>query len=230
MFVTEIMIAILLGLLIVVTSIYLTYFSHINYQKIKNNEENEETPKKKIALPIALSIYLVFSLFIFITKVSYSLSPTLGNQIHVSVNSTSMAAKNSANTYLKENKLNSQIAQYDVAVFDKYDQQEIKLYDIILFKQDNKLIVHRIVEISEDQKYYTQGDNNKQRDDWTINDDQILGIYNHSLVFLSFVNYLGYTPGFYIAMVGVMYDLGVLLVYDIKKSQLNKELIKKDME
>ena len=126
------------------------------------------------------------------------------------------------NYYLDNNKLTNQIAQYDIAVFDKTTENNIEKYDIILFKKDNILIAHRVVEISDDGLFYTQGDKNPERDDFTVSYTEVLGKYNHSLKFLSFVNYIGYTPGFYVTMVGVTYDIGVILYFEFKRSKLRK--------
>ncbi|MBR0295205.1 MAG: hypothetical protein IJQ67_04795 [Bacilli bacterium] len=133
-----------------------------------------------------------------------------------------MAAPLSSNTYLSKNKLTNQIAQYDIAVCQKYNNQELKLYDIILFKKDNKRIIHRIVEVVDDNTFITQGDNNPKRDDFTVQKDEIMGIYINSLVFMSFVNNLGYTPGFYVLFVGVTYDIGVILYFELKREKLKK--------
>ena len=37
---------------------------------------------------------------------------------------------------------------------------------------------------------------------------------------MSFVNYLGYTPGLYVSLVGVTYLIGVFLFFEIKNNQL----------
>ena len=133
-----------------------------------------------------------------------------------------MAAPLSSNTYLKEHQLTNQIHQYDIAVIKGLKEETINQYDIILFRQDNKLIVHRVIEVVDSQTYKTQGDNNASPDEWTVSTDDVLGIYSRSLTFLSFINYLGYTPGFYVAIVGVTYDLGIILFFEIRTNKLLK--------
>ena len=219
----EIVIGVLLGVLVIVGSIYLTYFLYTSYKKRKElKEEGEEieidSKKGKIA-ELLLLIYFGLSVFILATNITYRASPYINGQYYVSVNTTSMAAPLSTNTYLKSYDLKNQIKQYDIACFDKLEDQEIKLYDIILFKKDNKLIVHRIVEINEE-GYITKGDNNKERDDWTVSRNEVLGIYDRTLHFMSAVNYLGYTPGFYVLIVGTTYCLGVLLFFEYKNKKL----------
>ena len=225
MLISEITIAVLLGLLIITTSIYLTYFSYQNYRRVKNylNEGGsleEVEIKKHRVLSILLIVYFAFSLFTFAIKTIYSVSPYINGNYYVSVNSTSMAAPLSSNTYLKEHQLTNQIHQYDVALFKGLKEETINQYDIILFKQDDKLIAHRVIEVKDSQTYKTQGDNNPAPDEWTVSKENVLGIYDHSLTFLSFINYLGYTPGFYVAIVGVTYDLGILLFFEIRTNKL----------
>lgn len=226
MLVTEITIAVLLGILVIVSSIYLTYFSINNFKKLKERKESgdeiEESSKGKRALSICLIAYLMVSIFIFATSITYKTSPYINGQYYVSVNSNSMSAPLASNTYLDFNKLKNQIKQYDIAVIDKYVDQEIKQYDIILFKKNNKYIIHRVIEIKDSGTYQTQGDFNERKDDFLVNKDEIIGIYNHSLKFMSFINYLGYTPGFYILMIGVTYDIGVLLFFEYKREILKR--------
>ena len=115
-------------------------------------------------------------------------------------------------------------------MFDKLEDQEIKLHDIILFKRENKLIVHRVVEIVDENSYYVQGDYNAKRDEQIVYKTDIKGIYKKKLGFMSFVNYLGYTPGLYVSLVGVTYLIGVSLFFEIKNNQLKvKNKIPEDM-
>ena len=129
------------------------------------------------------------------------------------------------NVYLKNNNLTNQIAQYNIAIFNKVeDPATLEQYDIILFKQENKMIVHRIIEIDSYGNFITQGDNNKQADDWVVDKNSVIGVYQKSLVFMSFVNYLTYTPGFYVAMIGATYILGTLIVFEIMNAKLAKQI------
>ena len=222
---SEIIIAVFLGVILLVASIYKTYFSYTDYKKkkeiISEGEYYDDEPSKKgLVINILLYTYFGIAVFIFATNLVYRSSPYINHQYYVSVNSNSMSAPLSSNLYLKENKLTNQIAQYDVAIFDKLDNQEIELYDIILFKRENKLIVHRVVEIVDENSYYVQGDFNTQRDEQIVYKADVKGIYKKKLHFMSFVNYLGYTPGLYVSLVGVTYLIGVSLFFEIKNNQL----------
>ena len=180
----EIVIAVFLGVILLVASIYSTYFSYTDYKKKKAIIDEggyyiEEKSKKGLIVNIVLFVYFGIALFIFGTNLTYRTSPYINNQIYVSVNTDSMAAPLSSNTYLKENKLTNQIAQYDVAVFDKLEDQEIKQYDILLFYRENRLIVHRVVEIVDENTYIVQGDNNSKRDEQPVSKSDVQGIYTH---------------------------------------------------
>lgn len=226
MFVTEIIIAVLLGLLVVVSSIYLTYFlirSHKEVINRLNEGDYEEEPNVKgKAFSIILVAFFAVSLFTFTTNIVYRATPYVNGQHYVSVNTDSMSQAIDSNTYLEDNKLTNQIAQYDIAVFDPIKGENVHQYDIILFKKDGKLIVHRVIEITASNTFKTQGDKNINPDNWEVTYSELIGKYNHSLKFMSFVNYLGYTPGFYVFLVGVTYDIGVILYFEIKKDKLIK--------
>lgn len=227
MIVTEIIIAVLLGLLVVVTSAYLTYFQVSKYRlmkaRLESGDYEEEPSVKGKVLSILLTVYFAFSLFCFTTNLIYRSTPLVGNSYYVSVNSDSMSQALSSNTYLKNNNLTNQIAQYNIAVIDKIDVHDVQKYDVIMFKKNNTYIVHRVVQITSSGNFVTQGDKNINPDNWEVTVDEVIGKYSHSLVFMSFINYLGYTPGFYVALTGVTYDLGVLLLFEIKKKSLLKQ-------
>ena len=55
------------------------------------------------------------------------------------------------------------------------DLKNLKAGDIIVFNQDDKLIVHRIIHVNEDDTFTTKGDNNIVVDD-LVHYDDIVGI------------------------------------------------------
>ena len=224
----EIFIAVLLGIILIVFSHYLTLGYVNNYKKIKARVEGgepfEKIDEKQVKIvSIVIGVYLAFAIFAFTTKVVYLTMPVVNNQYYVSIATNSMSGKLSSNTYLEENDIKNGLFQYDIAAFDKLGDKEIKLYDIILFKQDNKLITHRVIELVGENQYKTQGDNNVLPDEWTIDRNNVLGIYNHTLKFMSFVNYISYTPGYYVTLVGIAYYIGATLTYEIKLEKLKKQ-------
>ena len=78
----------------------------------------------------------------------------------------------------------------DVVIIKKLDNYEsLKIGDVLAFKHDNIIIVHRIVNIiEEDGKYYfyTKGDNNNSEDNFAIYEDLIVGVVNIRLPFIGY--------------------------------------------
>ncbi len=230
MVIAEVTIAVLLGIIVVISAIYITYFSYTTFKLNKGRIANGESElvnfnKRGKILSIVLAVYFAISLGMFATNIVYRTAPQMKDQYYISINSNSMSKALEGNVYLKNNNLTNQIAQYNIAVFNKVeDPTTLEQFDIILFKQENKLIVHRIIEIDSYGNFITQGDNNKQADDWVVDKNSVMGVYQKSLVFMSFVNYLTYTPGFYVAMIGATYILGTLIVFEIINAKLAKQI------
>lgn len=69
----------------------------------------------------------------------------------------------------------------DAVIIEKLSKEQVKSLvkgDIIVYQHDNKLIVHRIIKITEENniyKYYTKGDANESADDWEISSSDIKG-------------------------------------------------------
>ena len=67
--------------------------------------------------------------------------------------------------------------------------------DIIVFKQNvdgvNLLVIHRIIDITDDGSYITKGDNNPKADNWIVNKDQVSGkvcsIWNWTAPIIDFI-------------------------------------------
>lgn len=226
MFIAEVTIAVLIGIIVIVGSIYFTYFSINKIKVIKNRLESgdyiDEPSKKGKVLSIILVIYFFASVATFSINCYYRYSPVIDHQYYVSIKTDSMSQALKSNVYLKNHNLTNQIAQYNIAIFDINKKDNIELYDIILFKYKKSMVAHRVVEVDENGNYITQGDKNPTRDDFVVKKEDVLGKYNHSLKFLSFVNYLGYTPGFYVSLIGVTYILGASLAFEVHKQKLLK--------
>lgn len=101
------------------------------------------------------------------------------------VKSSSMATKNEKNTYLKENNLDNQIQTFDVIVTHHLPpEEELELYDIVVYKQDNMNVIHRIVGIEEpnekhpDERHFLlQGDAVEAPDRFPVRYNQMQAIY-----------------------------------------------------
>ena len=77
----------------------------------------------------------------------------------------------------------------DVLFFEKYDKQQIKAGDVIVFKKGGMLIIHRVVDVktvNNVRRYFTKGDANKTLDEGFVTDEEITGVS------LFRIRYLGY--------------------------------------
>ena len=101
------------------------------------------------------------------------------------VNSGSMSKKYEKNTYLFENNLNDQFQTFDIIFTYKAPKEEdLQLYDIVVYEVDGALLVHRIVGIEEpnaehpDERYFLlQGDAVERPDRFPVHYNQIQAIY-----------------------------------------------------
>ena len=77
----------------------------------------------------------------------------------------------------------------DVVVYERYDNQNVKEQQIIIFERDEIRVVHRVVDIKDVngvRRYYTKGDANKQNDSGYLTQDDIFGVVKFK------VKYIGY--------------------------------------
>ncbi|MGN1311447.1 MAG: signal peptidase I [Bacilli bacterium] len=77
----------------------------------------------------------------------------------------------------------------DVAIVEKIneDYKQLKKGQIIAYEYNNKIIVHRLVKIIEDNgKYYfyTKGDANQKQDNYVINENMVIGVVNHKIPYI----------------------------------------------
>ncbi|MBQ4254952.1 MAG: hypothetical protein II721_03000 [Bacilli bacterium] len=228
---SEIVIAVLLGLLLCVVLIYFVYFSNNAYKKrVKRleSEEMDEVPyRSKKGLTIGLAIYFLISSGMFAFRLVNATVPLYGEEYWASVNSSSMATINSSNTYILDNKLNDRIFAYDLVAFKK-EYGELKQYDIVLFKKNNLYVAHRIIDDPSSGSFHTQGDANPLPDEWIVNTNEVMGVYTHKIPFLSFLNYLSYTPGFYIAWGASTIGIGIAIYFEIKNNSLKNSISDKN--
>lgn len=72
------------------------------------------------------------------------------------------------------------VCKGDAIIYKKIDKKKLpKIGDILVFKKEKKIVVHRIIEIVElsnnEKIYYTKGDNNEAPDGYPIEINEILG-------------------------------------------------------
>ncbi len=77
----------------------------------------------------------------------------------------------------------------DAAIFERYDGQDIREGQVIVFEDGKSMIVHRVVEIeyvNGQIKYYTKGDANEDRDAGFITNASIVGLVNHKIPYIGY--------------------------------------------
>lgn len=68
----------------------------------------------------------------------------------------------------------------DMIIFEQYKNQKLQKGQVLVFKDGNRIIIHRIVDINNingEKRYYTKGDANKDMDDGYVTENNIIGIY-----------------------------------------------------
>ena len=163
-------------------------------KEILKEYKKENAKKKNCALDCISSILMciifvglfAFSIYVgFTTNNYYDNVPTLKV-----VSSSSMANKNEKNDYLFENNLNNQFNTFDlIAVYKAPKEEDIKLYDIVVYEIDGYLVIHRVVGIEEpnerhpNERWFSlQGDAISQTDRFPVKYSQIKAIYKNEKV------------------------------------------------
>ena len=154
-----------------------------------------------------------------------------GISLHV-VQSNSMSAKYERNTYLFDNGLDDQLQIFDLIVTHKLPAEEdLKLYDIVLYEVDGILVVHRIVGIEEpnaehaEQRFFLlRGDNNQLADRFPVRYEQMKGIYKGERIpFLgSFVLFMQ-SPVGYLCLLLIVFATVAMPLTDNKYNKVKRE-------
>lgn len=160
-----------------------------------DEEITKEYEKEKNASPALIWVSRILSwLICLIFAVAFAFSlwlnatkdrPANGIPSIKVVKSESMATKHKDNKYLVENNLDDQFQMFDIVVCHHMpEEDELELYDIVVYKYDDVHIIHRIVDIEEpnekhpNQRYFLlKGDGNKYYDEFPVLYSQMQGIY-----------------------------------------------------
>ena len=181
------------------------------YLKSKVNEKRNKALSIFDRVIFAFFSFLFVGAFCFSACVNIEDNKVTGNVPTIQVVQTaSMQSKFKDNTYLFKNNLNNQISAFDVVVTHKLPkEEELKLYDIVVYEVDGVLIIHRIVGIEEPNKehpnerwFLLQGDAVKNPDRFPVLYSQMKGIYkNERIPFIgSFVMFMQ-SPAGYLCMI-----------------------------
>lgn len=133
--------------------------------------------------------------------------------------------------------METEIKTGDIVVVKEVPIEDVKLNDVIAFKEDGIVITHRIVEIKEDngvKKYITKGDNNNVKDSGFVLKEQIEGVYQFRIEGLGNLAMFIQTPIGMLVCLSI--PLGILLLIQmsdnkkIQKEQREKYRKEKDLE
>ena len=165
------------------------------YDKKKNKKLSfvdtyyKRKKRKKVGNIISNSIVGIFlvaliGFFVWATVMKSNDQTTyFGDKTYLVIQTSSMASINENNKYLKD-RMNTRISQYAFIGIDKFkSEDQIKVYDIVAFRMDDKIIVHRVYSIGEKDghKLFTfRGDANPASMSGEINvtSDRIVGIFD----------------------------------------------------
>lgn len=193
--------AIVFFMLTTLSIVAITYIAKLSIKLIrvgaeddKITAEDKKTKEKKLNktskfFDYALSFFLCI---VFALVFSASLYINCAENTYIAgvptyrvVKTASMSEKHKKNEYLVENNLNDQIQTFDlILTYAIPKEEDLKLYDIVVYEVDNILIVHRIVGIEEpnvhhpNERYFLlQGDNVESPDRFPVRYSQMRAIY-----------------------------------------------------
>ena len=148
------------------------------------------------------------------------------------VKSESMATKHAENKYLFANHLDDQFQMFDIIICRHLPpEEELALYDIVVYKLEDMYVIHRIVGIEEpnadhpNERYFIlQGDAVPQRDTLPVRYSQMRGIYEGTRIPFagSFVLFLQSPAGWLCVLLVVCTTLATPFVEKRLKRETDK--------
>lgn len=207
-------------------------------EKIKEEYEKSKNMKKNGIVDYIISIifcailisFFIFSLYVNISKNKYFEDiPTIKV-----VNTASMSKKHKDNKYLFKNNLNNQFDAFDLILTYKIPKEEdLKLYDIVVYEVDEILIVHRIVGIEEpnekhpNERYFLlQGDAVESPDRFPVRYEQMKAIYRgEKIPFIgSFVSFMQSPAGWMCIILIIIAYIATPIIDKIITNEKQKRL------
>ena len=161
-------------------------FFHVKL-KLKYTKNDNKLSVGKIIFSLIYSLFVLFVVFVVGISISYRVNNEtlfIGDSTYFTVKTESMASIHEDNDYILENNLIDQIPQYSLITIEKIeDINDIEVYDILAFRVNDIVYVHRVVDINFDDGdiYFTlKGDANPTSllIETKVKEEQIIGIYN----------------------------------------------------
>ena len=202
---------------------------------IKAHEKNGERVyggifdaiEQVITTLICLVMFCIFGFSMYTQFVADNVTTEI--PVYRVVLSDSMSKKYDQNKYLFDNNLNDQFQRFDMVLTRQLPAEEdLELYDIVVYEVEDKLVIHRIVGIEEpnekhpNERYFRlQGDNVHVTDKYPVKYSQMKAIYEGERIPYvgSFVAFLQ-SPAGYMCLLLVV--LGIILIPMLDK-KLEKE-------
>ena len=154
-----------LNIILVVSLILKLNKENFKYQNISKRKYN--ISKKYINIPIIL--FLLVMIFLVSGIFRYKIIAIVSNSMYPNI------------------KIGDAIIYEKITNYDN-----LTVGDILVFKNEDTIMVHRIVEISKKDKdilIYTKGDNNQKNDDFITSKEEILGIVRIKLKYIGYPSY-----------------------------------------
>ncbi len=188
------------------------------------NEQQVNTKSKNLAvhfifnrfIPICITIGLL-TIFCLSVTVRFCENQAIDTPVIKVVKSNSMAYTYEKNTYIEDNNLNHQFQKFDLVIINPLPKEEdLQVYDIVVYESNGYFIIHRIVGIEEpneehEERYFLlQGDANQYPDKFPVRYSQMRGIYKGQKI-----RYIGSFIDFMNSPAGYLCILLVVFVYII---------------
>lgn len=161
-------------------------------EKIKQEYLAEQNKKKDKFLDTCNNAIIILICVLLLCALCFSLYSRFTQNSKVGVVPTvkavetgSMETKHKDNTYLEQNNLNDQISTFDLVVLHQLPAEEdLQLYDIVVYETKGYFVIHRIVGIEEpndkhpnERWFVLHGDANKYADEFPVTYSQMCSIY-----------------------------------------------------
>lgn len=223
-----------------ITKMELELIQHGHRDEAIKKELNKKRQESRVFLWINRIVSLLLCA-VFVTTFAFAVyirmaqdRPANGIPSIKVVKSESMSKKHPDNIYLSDNNLNDQFQMFDVVVCNHLPaEDELKLYDIVVYKQENMYVIHRIVGIEEpnenhpDERHFLlQGDAVENPDKFPVLYSQMQGIYEGNRIpFVgSFILFLQ-SPAGWLCVLLVIFSMIVTPIIEKKIKEATGERI-----
>ena len=126
--------------------------------------------------------------------------------------------------------MESEIYSGDIVVVKEVDKKNLKVNDVIAFKNDDIVVTHRIVEIVNENgttKYITKGDNNNTQDKDYVLPENVEGLYQFKVSNLGNLAMFIQTPTG--MLVCLLIPILLLILVQVSENAKNKKYIKEEV-